>query len=73
MMAFIKALDERAWRSVLSCWKHSTITNYKGKTSQKLELEWTSEEDKLASYNSKALNAIFNAVDSNQFKLISTC
>ncbi|GMN48592.1 hypothetical protein TIFTF001_017776 [Ficus carica] len=29
--------------------------------------------DRLANYNSKALNAIFKAVDANQFKLISTC
>ena len=27
----------------------------------------------LANNNSKALNAIFNGVDTNQFKLISTC
>ena len=31
------------------------------------------EEDRLANNNSKALNAIFNRVDANQFKLISTC
>ena len=31
------------------------------------------EEDKLANNNSKALNAIFNGVDANQFKLISIC
>ena len=31
------------------------------------------EEDRLASCDSKALNAIFRAVDVNQFKLISTC
>ena len=39
----------------------------------KPEVEQTVEEDSLANYNSKALNAIFNAVDANQFKLFSTC
>ena len=73
MKAFIKALDERAWRSVLSGWTPPTTTDTEGKTIPKPELEWTSEEDKLASYNSKALNAIFNAVDPTQFKQISTC
>ena len=37
------------------------------------EVDWTTNEDKLANSNSKALNAIFNAVDANQFKMISTC
>ena len=44
-----------------------------GKTSPKPELVWTHEENILTNHNSKALNAIFNAVDKNQFKLISTC
>ncbi|KAI3470733.1 hypothetical protein Pfo_027396 [Paulownia fortunei] len=33
----------------------------------------TTLDNELASYNSKALNAIFSAVDSNQFRLIATC
>ena len=73
MKAFIKALIERAWRSILSSCKHSTVTIDLGKTSQKPELESTSEEDKMANYNSRALSVIFNAVDPNQFKLLSTC
>ena len=47
--------------------------NEKGESVKKLEVKWTVEEDKLANYNSKALNSIFNVVDANQFKLISTC
>jgi len=43
--------------------------NYVPKPKEK----WSNDEDKLANSNSKALNAIFNAVDVNQFKLISTC
>ncbi|KAI3463689.1 hypothetical protein Pfo_020352 [Paulownia fortunei] len=35
--------------------------------------EQKEEDEKIANYNSKALNAIFSAVDVNQFKLIATC
>ena len=73
MKAFINALDEKAWRAVLSGWSHPTVIDTEGKTTPKPKLEWTSEEDKLANCNSKAINAIFNAVNPNQFKLISTC
>ena len=47
--------------------------NDKRESVPKPEVEWTANEDKLANNNSKALNAIFNAVDANKFKLISTC
>ena len=72
MKAFIKTLNEKAWRAVLSGWYHPTVTDTEGKTTPKPELEWTPQEDNLSKYNSIALNAIFNAVDPNQFKLIST-
>ena len=52
---------------------HPTTTDEKGEKIHKPEVEWTTTEDRLATSNSKALNAIFNAVDLNQFKLISTC
>ena len=47
--------------------------NDKGESVKKPEVEWTVDEDRLANYNSKALNSIFNAINANQFKLISTC
>ncbi|XP_012852712.1 PREDICTED: uncharacterized protein LOC105972316 [Erythranthe guttata] len=34
---------------------------------------WSEKEQTVANINSKNLNAIFNAVDTNQFKLISCC
>ena len=49
------------------------MTNDKNETVKKPELEWTVGEDRLASSNSKALNAIFSAVDAEQFQLISQC
>ncbi|KAI3464784.1 hypothetical protein Pfo_021447 [Paulownia fortunei] len=39
----------------------------------KPENQWNTEEEKIANYNSNALNAIFSAVDVDQFKLIATC
>ena len=54
-------------------WSHPTKTDNQGETAIKPELEWSAREDKLAMSNSKALNAILNTVDSNQFNFISTC
>jgi hypothetical protein len=39
----------------------------------KAEEDWSKEEDELALDNSKALNAIFNGVDMNMFRLIKQC
>ncbi|GMN64711.1 hypothetical protein TIFTF001_033767 [Ficus carica] len=73
MRAFIKALDEKAWQATLTGWTYLTKTDDAMKTILKLEETWSMEKDLLANYNSKALNGIFNAVDTNQFKHISTC
>ena len=69
MRAFIKAIDEQAWKSVLTGWIHPTVTDAEGKTTRKAELKWTTLDDRLANGN---YNAIFNAVNQTQFKLIST-
>ena len=73
MRAFIKSLDEKAWRSVLTGWKTPTIKIEDGEIIEKPELDWSAEDDRLANYNSRALHAIFNGVDADQIKLISTC
>ena len=73
MKAFIKSMDEKAWRAILTGWQHPMKTDDKNEVVKKPEIEWTTEEDRLANSNSKALNAIFSAVDVHQFKLISTC
>ena len=79
MKAFIKSIDEKARKVILTGWMHPTKTNDNDETVMKPEVEWTAEEDKLVSSNSKAvssnskaINAIFSAVDVYQFKLIST-
>ena len=54
-------------------WDHPMTRTDEREFVIKPEVEWTANEDKQANNNSNALNAIFNAVDANQFKLISTC
>ena len=44
-----------------------------GNESLKPEEDWSKEEDELALGNSKALNALFNGVDKNIFRLINSC
>lgn len=49
------------------------ITSEDGLTSLKPEVEWIDARDEEALGNSKALNAIFNGMDMNMFRLINTC
>lgn len=69
MSAFIRSIDESAWESIEEGW--SRPCDDKGKII--LKSNWTDSERTEAGFNSKALNAIFSAVDINVFKLISTC
>ena len=64
----MKEFGELSKPDGLTQWKD----NMKWEYVKKPEVEWTVDEDGLANHNSKALNSIFNAVDANQFKLIST-
>ena len=52
MKAFLKSIDERVWNSVEYGWEKPTTSVSDWKTSQK----------EAAAFNSKAVNAIFNAV-----------
>ena len=61
MKAFLKSIDERVWNSVEYGWeKHTTPVS-----------EWQTSQKELAAFNSKAMNAIFNAVSMEEFKRIS--
>ncbi|KAL8456846.1 hypothetical protein ACS0TY_034908 [Phlomoides rotata] len=74
MRMYIKSIDERAWRSILVGWTPlRTTADADNETRVKRELDWMTEESTLASYNSKALNAIFTSVDTSMFKIISNC
>ena len=72
MLVFIKSLDMKAWRLVLTGWCPPTKIDADGKTMVKTKIEWTSEEDKSATSNWMALNAIQYGVDSREFSLIAT-
>ena len=66
MKAFIKSLDEKAWRSVWTGWTLPTTKDSNGKVTFKPEASWSPEDNKLTNYNCKALHAIFSGVDAYQ-------
>ena len=61
MKAFLKSIDERVWNSVEYGWE-KPIT---------LVSEWQTSQKEATTFNSKAMNAIFNAVSMEEFKRIS--
>jgi hypothetical protein len=78
MVVFLKSIDSKTWKAIVKGWKEPVISVTEGSTTTltlKKEEEWSKEEDEdeEALANSKALNAIFNGVDKNMFKLINTC
>ncbi|CAM8935172.1 unnamed protein product [Rhodiola kirilowii] len=73
MKAFLKSLDERAWRAVMIGWTEPMIANPEGAIMPKPEALWSEADDVAAVGNSKALNVIFYGVDENVFKLIAEC
>ncbi|KAG9453136.1 hypothetical protein H6P81_006040 [Aristolochia fimbriata] len=53
MRAFIKALNEKAWKSVLTGWT-PTVTNAAGDITIKPEMDWTMEENEtIAEYDAR--------------------
>ena len=74
MVAFLKSLDNKAWKVVLTGQEHPVVTKEgEATTYKKPEEQWSKEEDDLALGNSKALNSIFNGVDKNIFRLVNNC
>ena len=73
MVAFLRSVDIKAWRAVDKGWKHPTKVEKDGTIVLKPEEEWTKEEEELALGNSKALNALFNGIDRNIFRLVHQC
>jgi hypothetical protein len=72
MVAFLRSMDNKTWKAVVNGWDHPTYTAKEGTSigEKKPESEWSKEEDEPALGNSKALNALFNGVDSNMFRMI---
>ena len=73
MKAFIRAMDVRAWKSILSGWTPPMVTDSEGKKVLKPEIDWLTEDDRLENYNKKALHAIYNGCDTDHIKLTSSC
>ena len=78
MTAFLRAIDNKTWKAIIKGWSPpvKTATEESSSTAKptlKKEADWTPEEDAEALANSKALNAIFNGVDKNMFRLINNC
>ncbi|KAK2417370.1 gag-protease polyprotein [Trifolium repens] len=75
MAAFLKSIDSRTWKAVLKGWEHPKVKDANGADTEVLKPEenWTPAEDTLALDNNKALNALFNGVDKNMFRLIKQC
>src|ERR1044072_4455490 len=76
MTAFLRSIDNKTWKSIVKGWTPPVKTKAADDTSTlelKDEADWSPEEDEAALANSKALNAIFNGVDKNMFRLINTC
>ena len=59
--AFLKSIDERVWNSVEFGWEKPTTP----------VSEWITAQKEVAAFNSKVMNAIFNAVSKEKFKRIS--
>ncbi|GAA0167123.1 hypothetical protein LIER_40316 [Lithospermum erythrorhizon] len=72
MIAFLRSIDSKTWKTMMIGWTAPTVTNDNLET-VKPEADWTGEEDEATLTNDKTLNVIFNVVDINVFKLINTC
>ncbi|MCH94417.1 gag-protease polyprotein, partial [Trifolium medium] len=75
MTAFLKSIDSRTWKAIVTGWETPFVLDKDGnKTAEvKPEKDWSKDEDELSLGNSKALNAIFNGVDMNMFRLVKWC
>ena len=72
MIAFLKSIDQKTCKAIVTKWSHSEVTNKDEIVSPKPEIEQTVAEEEASTGNSQALNVIFNRVDQNVCKLIKT-
>ena len=74
MCAFLKSLNSKTWKAVINGWEAPLSVDKDGNaTGLKPEKDWSKEDDAASEENSRALNAIFNGVNQNVFRLINTC
>ncbi|KAA0063428.1 gag-pol polyprotein [Cucumis melo var. makuwa] len=72
MIFFIKMLDGKAWKALVAGYDPFMIT-VNGVSVPKPEVDWTDAEEQASVGKARALNAIFNGIDLNVFKLINSC
>ena len=61
MRAFLQSLDEKVWQAIEIGWTKS----------KEASANWDDAKIKVANFNSRALNVLFNAVTNEEFKKIS--
>ena len=61
MKVFLKSIDERVWNSIEYKWEKPTTP----------VSEWQTSKKEATVFNSKTMNAIYNAVSMEEFKRIS--
>ena len=61
MRVFLQSLDEKVWQAIEIGWTKS----------KEASANWDDAKIKAANFNSRALNALFNAVTNEEFKKIS--
>ena len=59
--AFLQSLDEKVWQAVEIDWTKA----------KEAPADWDETKIKAANFNSRALNALFNAITNEKFKKIS--
>ena len=62
MKAFLQSLDEKVWQAVEIGWIKP----------KEVPANWDEAKIKVVNFNSRALNALFNAVTNEEFKKISS-
>ena len=62
MRVFLQSLDEKVWQAVEIGWTKT----------KEASADWDDAKIKVANFNSRALNALFNAVTNEEFKKISS-
>jgi len=75
MTTFLKSIVNKTWKSVVKGSDHPRVKDKDGNDTIELKPveEWSKDADDLALGNNKALNALFNGVDKNMFRLINNC
>ena len=62
MRAFLQSLDEKVWQAVEIGWTKP----------KEASADWDEAKIKATNFNSRALNALFNAITNEEFKKISS-